>query len=100
MQVAPSELEALLREHPKVSDAAVIGIPHDEWGEQPRAYVVKKDDTLTEEEVATFIKDRLSRHKHLAGGVQFIDAVPKAPSGKILRRPLKEEFMENVNSKK
>ncbi|XP_021965255.1 4-coumarate--CoA ligase 1 isoform X1 [Folsomia candida] len=95
LQVAPSELEQTLREHPKVLDAAVIGIPHAEWGEQPRAFVVKKDDSLTEEEVTTFVKDRLSRHKHLAGGVEFIDAVPKAPSGKILRRNLKEEYLDN-----
>lgn len=99
MKVAPSELEALLREHPKIQDAAVIGIPHAEWGEQPRAFVVKKEDSLSEAEVTSFVKDKLSKHKHLAGGVEFIDIVPKAPSGKILRRTLKEEYLENVKSK-
>lgn len=81
-QVAPSELEALLREHENIVDAAVIGIPHPDWGESPRAYIVRKDENLSESEVAEFVKERLSKHKHLAGGIEFIDAVPKAPSGK------------------
>ncbi len=100
-KVAPSEIELLLREHPKIEDAAVIGLLHTEWGEQPRAYVVKKDDSLSEQEVRDFIKDRLAKHKHVgAGMVEFIDVIPKAASGKILRKNLKEEYMERLSSKK
>jgi 4-coumarate--CoA ligase len=76
----------------------VIGIPHPDSGELPRAYVVKKDETLKESEVENFIKDRLAKHKRLVGGVEFIDAVPKAPSGKILRRTLKEAYLQKNNN--
>eukprot|EP00731_Ephydatia_muelleri_P025132 Em0017g215a len=89
LQVAPAELEALLQNHPKVADAAVIGVPHERHGEAPRAFVVKRDPTLTEKELADYIASHVSEHKHLTGGVKFIEAVPKTTSGKILRRLLK-----------
>ena len=89
LQVAPAELEALLQNHPKVADAAVIGVPHERHGEAPRAFVVKRDPTLTEKELTDYISSHVSEHKHLTGGVKFIEAVPKSASGKILRRLLK-----------
>ena len=89
LQVAPAELEALLQNHPKVADAAVIGVPHERHGEAPRAFVVKRDPTLTEKELIAYIASHVSEHKHLTGGVKFIEAVPKTTSGKILRRLLK-----------
>ena len=89
LQVAPAELEALLQNHPKVADAAVIGVPHERHGEAPRAFVVKRDPTLTEKELTDYIASHVSEHKHLTGGVKFIEAVPKTTSGKILRRHLK-----------
>ncbi|KAL5479905.1 hypothetical protein EMCRGX_G023506, partial [Ephydatia muelleri] len=85
LQVAPAELEALLQNHPKVADAAVIGVPHERHGEAPRAFVVKRDPTLTEKELIDYIASHVSEHKHLTGGVKFIEAVPKTTSGKILR---------------
>lgn len=89
-QVAPAELEALLLEHPGVDDAAVIGVPHGE-DEAPRAYIVaKKGVEVTEQDVAKFVEDRVSRFKRLAGGVKFTPAIPKNPSGKILRKELRE----------
>ena len=90
LQVAPAELEALLQNHPKIADAAVIGIPNEWLGEAPKAFVVKKDPNVTAEEITEFIASKVSSHKHLAGGVEFIDAVPKSASGKILRRMLKK----------
>ena len=90
LQVAPAELEALLQNHPKVADAAVIGVPHERHGEAPRAFVVKRDPTLTEKELTDYIASHVSEHKHLTGGVHFIEAVPKTASGKILRRHLKK----------
>ncbi|XP_039252378.2 putative 4-coumarate--CoA ligase 3 [Styela clava] len=92
-QVAPAELEALLLKHPKIADVAVIGIPHPEAGEVPKAFVVKKDPSLTEEEVKNFVAGEVAKFKHLQGGVAFVEKIPKSPSGKILRREIrKQEF--------
>ena len=91
LQVAPAELEALLQNHPKVADAAVIGIPNERRGEAPKAFVVKKDPTVTEDEIVDYVAGKVAEHKHLVGGVKFIDAVPKSPSGKILRRMLRQK---------
>ncbi|ODN04804.1 4-coumarate--CoA ligase 1 [Orchesella cincta] len=93
IQVSPSELEAELRMHPAVADVAVVGIPHKTLGEAARAFVVSKS-TVSETEIADFLKDKLSSHKQLSGGVQFVQEIPKAPSGKILRRELKTMYLE------
>ena len=93
LQVAPAELEDLLTSHEDIIDAAVIGVPDEMAGELPFAYVVKKaDSSLDEVQVQDFVASTLSKHKHLKGGVLFIDAIPKAPSGKILRRVLRDEY--------
>lgn len=90
-QVAPAELEAILLSHPKVRDAAVIGVPDELAGELPMAFIVKQAaDLLTADEVMKFIEDRVSNAKKLRGGVKFIDEIPKNPSGKILRRHLRD----------
>ncbi|ODM98582.1 4-coumarate--CoA ligase 2 [Orchesella cincta] len=93
LQVAPSELEDMLRTHPDVADVAVIGIPDERAGELPRAYIVRKKETLSENEVKEFIAEKVSDHKKLAGGVEFLPAIPKAASGKILRRELKALYL-------
>jgi acyl-coenzyme A synthetase/AMP-(fatty) acid ligase len=92
MQVAPAELEDVLRSHPGIADAAVIGIPHDRSGEVPKAFIVPKEPKLTEDDVKKFVVEKLSEHKHLTGGVQFVTTIPKTLSGKILRRNLKEMY--------
>ena len=89
-QVAPAELEATLLTHPKVGDAAVIGVPHEWQGEAPKAFIVKKEESVTEKELIDFIASKLAVHKHLVGGVEFIETVPKTASGKILRRTLRQ----------
>lgn len=92
LQVAPAELEALLLTHPHITDAAVIGVPNERLGEAPRAFVVKKGDAeLAESDVQEFVAAKVAKHKHLAGGVSFIDTVPKSASGKILRRVLRDQ---------
>ena len=91
LQVAPAELEALLQNHPKIADAAVIGIPNERLGEAPKAFLVKKDPTVTEDEIVNYVAGKVAKHKHLVGGVEFIDVVPKSPSGKILRRMLRQK---------
>jgi len=89
--IAPAEIEALLVEHPAIADAAVIGKPHPEAGEIPKAFVVKKKgQDLTAGDVVAFVKGRLANYK-IPGEVEFVDAIPKTPSGKILRRVLKEQ---------
>ena len=94
-QVAPAELEGLLLEHPSIADAAVIGVPTPDGDESPRAYVVLQADEIsratTPEEIAAFMAKNVARHKRLTGGVYFADAIPKNPSGKILRRLLRDQ---------
>lgn len=92
-QVPPAELEAVIRQHPMVLDAAVVGVPHEINGEAPRAFVVvKPDGAVTEEELKEFVAERVAKFKHLEGGVRFLESIPKNASGKILRREIKEKF--------
>ncbi|KAJ3283838.1 hypothetical protein HK104_010199, partial [Borealophlyctis nickersoniae] len=92
LQVAPAELEAHLLTHPAVADAAVIGIPDADAGEVPRAFVVLKPGVtgVKDTDIAQFIESKVARHKKLRGGVKFIPEIPKAASGKILRRVLRD----------
>ncbi|KAF8362666.1 hypothetical protein PRIPAC_89589 [Pristionchus pacificus] len=90
LQVPPAELESILLTHPSIADVAVVGIPDEKAGELPKAYVVRRAKSLTEDQVADFVKDKVSSYKHLKGGVEFIDAIPKSEAGKILRRQLRD----------
>ena len=85
-QVAPAELEGLLLTHPAIADAAVIGLPDEEAGEVPKAFIVPSAP-LTSEEVSAFIAERVAPYEKLRA-VEIIDEIPKAPAGKILRRVL------------
>ncbi|XP_063822002.1 uncharacterized protein LOC135072009 [Ostrinia nubilalis] len=98
-QVAPSELEAVILQHPKVKDVGVIGTPDQLAGELPTAFVVKKSEELTEKEVIDFVASKVSPWKYLRGGVRFIEEVPKNGSGKILRRLLRDLLKKNIQSK-
>ncbi|KAF2725287.1 phenylacetyl-CoA ligase-like protein [Polychaeton citri CBS 116435] len=100
MQVAPAELEAHLLTHPAVNDCVVIGVPSDREGEVPKAFVVKapgsieESDAILKRAIKKHVEQHKSKHKWLAGGVEFIDVVPKSPSGKILRRMLRDQEKE------
>ena len=89
-QVAPAELEAVVQSHPAVADAAVIPSPDEEAGEVPKAFVVRREGaTVTAEEIMAHVAGHVAPHKKVRR-VEFIDAIPKVPSGKILRRQLVE----------
>ena len=88
MQVAPAELEAVLLSHPAVADAAVVALRDEDAGEIPRAFVVRKGPVGAEELMA-YVASRVAPYKKVRR-VDFIDAIPKSPSGKILRRILRE----------
>ena len=88
-QVPPAELEALLLRHPKIADAAVIGVPDEDGEEVPKAFVVRHPNTeLSEADVLNFVDTRVSPHKRVRQ-VEFIAAVPKSAAGKILRNELR-----------
>lgn len=94
LQISPTEIEAILVSQEQILDAAVIGIPDPNLpgNEIPRAFVVRKggQHPITVEEINRLVNDQLSAHKRLRGGVEFIDQVPRNPSGKILRRALRD----------
>ena len=89
-QVSPAEIEHILGGHPDVHDAAVIGAPNPERGEVPVACVVRREGAaVTPEELIAFAAEGVAKYKRLAR-VTFVDAIPRGPSGKILRRALRE----------
>jgi acyl-CoA synthetase (AMP-forming)/AMP-acid ligase II len=85
-QIAPAELEALLLTHPAIADAAVIPLADEEAGEVPKAFVVASAP-ITPEEVTQFVAERVAPYKRVRT-VEFVEEIPKAASGKILRRVL------------
>ncbi|XP_077991035.1 uncharacterized protein LOC144445370 [Glandiceps talaboti] len=99
LQVAPAELEDLILTNPDIQDVAVIGLPDEEAGELPKAFVVPKSDNLTPEDVIKFVEERVAPYKTLRGGVEFTDQIPKSGSGKILRKALKAKQWERLNQK-
>ena len=100
MQVAPAELEALLFTHPAILDAAVIRKADEEAGEVPKAFVVLKPDAAskatTGEAIMAFVAERVAPHKRIRH-LEFIEQIPKSPSGKILRRMLVQMEKERAS---
>jgi len=90
VNVYPAEVESVLEQHPDVAEVAVIGVPDREWGERVRAFVVRKNGTNVEEgELKNFARERLSGAK-VPRDYVFLDALPRNPTGKVLKRELRE----------
>jgi long-chain acyl-CoA synthetase len=90
--IYPSDLEAVLRQHPAVADAAVIGVPSQEWGESPVAYVVPRSGAGdAPEALRQWANTRLGKTQRLAG-LRFTDELPRSDIGKVLKRELRERW--------
>ena len=89
--VYPAEIENVILGHPAVAEVSVIGIPSEVWGESPLAVVVRRDESLTERDIIDHCNGKLAKFK-MPVAVRFIDAIPRNPSGKALKRNLRETF--------
>jgi acyl-CoA synthetase (AMP-forming)/AMP-acid ligase II len=90
--IYPAEVEDALLHNPKIADVAVIGFPHEKWGEAVKAIVVlKPGEEMTEQELIDWCQGRIGRYK-IPKAVVFTDAIPRTPTGKILKRVLREKY--------
>lgn len=87
--VYPSEIEEVIAKHPKVLEAAAVGVPDEKSGEVPKLFVVKKDESLTAEEILAYAKENLTGYKR-PRYVEFMQELPKSNVGKILRKDLRK----------
>ena len=97
--IYPAEIERVLYEHPKVGEAAVIGIPDETWGESVKAIIVlKRGEQAKEEEIIQYCKERLASYKKPTS-VDFIEALPRTSGGKVLKTTLRSKFWEGREKK-
>ena len=97
--IYPAEIEGTLHSHPKIMEAAVIGIPNERWGESTKAIIVlKPGETATEEEIIEYCKANAADYKK-PRSVDFVDELPRNPSGKILKRILREPYWKDREEK-
>ena len=97
--VYPADLEVLLLKHPDVIDVAVIGVPSEQWGEQPLALVVRRDcGTASAEAIRDWANAQVSKTQRLVG-VEFRDSLPRSTIGKIMKRELRAPYWEGRASK-
>ncbi|MDP3761039.1 MAG: class I adenylate-forming enzyme family protein [Ramlibacter sp.] len=89
--IYPSDLEAVLRRHEGVADAAVVGVPSQEWGETPVAFVVPRDDAPAADELRAWANAQLGKTQRLAD-VRYVDELPRSEIGKVLKRELRENW--------
>ena len=89
--ISPEEVEQVLIAHPQVDDAAIIGIPDLEWGEEVRALVVRRSESVGEEDLIDHCSQHLASFKR-PRSVVFIDQLPRNVMGKVMKRDLREEY--------
>jgi len=99
IKVSAREIEEVVYTHPAVSYCAVIGVPDEEWGETPKALVVLKEGmTATEEEIKELCRKNLASYKKLSS-VEFVSSLPMTPSGKIVKREVKEQYWKGYDKR-
>ena len=95
--IYPKEIEDFIYTHPKVSDVQVIGVPDKDYGEEIMAYIILKDgETATEEEIQTYVREHMAKHK-TPRYVAFVDSFPMNAAGKILKYKMREDAVKLLN---
>ena len=95
--VYPNEIEDIVSAHPKVTEAAAVGIPDERTGETVKLFVVKADSSLTEEEIVAYCRENMTAYK-VPKNIEFREDLPKTNVGKILRRELRDEELKKVEA--
>jgi acyl-CoA synthetase (AMP-forming)/AMP-acid ligase II len=95
--VYPKELENLLNTHPSVLDCAVIGVPHEKWGETPMAFVILRPGAPapSEKDLMLFCKEQIAAYKLPNGGIKFVTELPRTAVGKVDKTALRKEVSES-----
>jgi acyl-CoA synthetase (AMP-forming)/AMP-acid ligase II len=97
--IYPREVEEILYQHPAVKEATVIGVPDSYWVERVHALVVLKEGpSVTSDELIDFCKKRIARYK-APKSVEFVESLPKTPSGKILKRELRQKYFKSLEKR-
>jgi acyl-CoA synthetase (AMP-forming)/AMP-acid ligase II len=92
VNIYPAEIEEILYTHPDIFDAGIIGVPDSEWGERVIAVVVPKPDAdISEQDVTNFVGEKLASYKK-PKTVYFVDELPYSPSGKMLKRVMRDKY--------
>ena len=98
VNIYPREIEDLLVTHPHIAEAAVIGVPDDEWGETLKAYIVPtRPGAVTASDVTTYCHEALAGYKR-PRSIELVDALPRNPTGKVLKRELREWHAQDTHA--
>ena len=97
--IYPAEVENALMSNEEILDAAVVGVPDDKWGESVKGFVViAAESSLSEDEIISYSRTQIAAYK-CPKSIEFINELPRNPSGKILRRELRDPYWEGIDRK-
>jgi len=97
--IYPAEVENALMSHDEILDAAVVGVPDEKWGESVKGFVVTRESSsLSEDRIISFVRTQIAAYK-CPKSIEFINELPRNPSGKILRRELRDPYWEGIDRK-